>query len=105
MSGAHKFTGLVDQIAPPEFLGLFESYANLADEIICIGYGFGDKHINDIISNWLSISNEKNIVIINPGIKDVPASLAHLCPQVSIKNIGCIDYFLSLDSSKDSYLK
>ena len=104
LSGAHKFTGKIEQIAPPEFLGLFKSYANIADEIICIGYGFGDRHINDIIDNWLSISNEKNIEIINPNINNVPASLAHLSLQISIKNIGYIDYFLSLDSSKDSPL-
>ena len=104
MSGAHKFTKQVDQIAPPEFLDLFKIYANHVDEIICIGYGFGDRHIDDIIRNWLSISNEKNIEIINPNINNVPASLAHLSLQISIKNIGYIDYFLSLDSSKDSPL-
>ena len=104
LSGAHKFTKQVDQIAPPEFLDLFKIYANHVDEIICIGYGFGDRHIDDIIRNWLSISNEKNIVIINPDIKNVPASLAHLSLQVSIKNIGFIDYFLSIDSSNDSPL-
>lgn len=102
LSGVHKFTGRIEQIAPSEFLGLFKSYVNYANEIICIGYGFGDRHVDEIIRDWLSVSNERKLEIINPSIDDVPASLAHLCRQVSIKKIGCIDYFLSIDSSKDS---
>lgn len=102
LSGVHKFTGRIEQIAPSEFLGLFKSYINYANEIICIGYGFGDNHVDEVIRDWLSFSNERKLEIINPSIKYVPSSLAHLCRQVSIKNIGCIDYFLSVDSSKDS---
>lgn len=102
LSGAHKFTGRIEQIAPSEFLGLFKSCVNYADEIICIGYGFGDSHVDEVIRDWLSFSNDRKLEIINPSINYVPSSLAHLCRQVSIKNIGCIDYFLSIDSSRDS---
>lgn len=105
LSGAHKFTGRVEQIAPSEFLGLFKSYVNYVKEIVCVGYGFvGDNHVNEVIRDWLSFSNERKLEIVNTGINDVPVSLAHLCRQVSIKNSGCIDYFLSIDSSKDSPL-
>jgi len=85
-----------------QFVDLFKLNMKYVDEIICIGYGFGDSHINEAIEDWLSFSNERNLEIVNPSIDDVPASLANLCRQVSIKKIGCIDYFLSIDSSKDS---
>ena len=44
LSGAHKFSKKISQIAPPEFLSLFKGNINYASELICIGYSFGDKH-------------------------------------------------------------
>lgn len=50
LSGAHKFTNQLSQIAPSEFLSLFEGFLNGVDELICIGYSFGDKHIDEKIA-------------------------------------------------------
>ncbi len=55
LSGAHKFTGKVSQIAPSEFLILFKAHINYADEIACIGYSFGDPHINEVITRLVVI--------------------------------------------------
>ncbi|MFZ2752633.1 MAG: hypothetical protein WAZ48_04210 [Lysobacteraceae bacterium] len=105
LSGAHKFTGKVSQLAPPEFLSLFESNINFSSEMICIGYSFGDHHIDSCIKNWLSFSSERKIVIVNPAfssVRDIPVSYLHLSEQIEFQKIGFCDFILNLDSSKDS---
>lgn len=105
LSGAHKFTDKMSQLAPPEFLKLFESYINFADELVCIGYGFGDSHIDTVIRKWLSFSRERNLEVVNPGIKsvsDISSAYLHLARQIKFKRSGFIDFMLGLDSSNDS---
>ena len=105
LSGAHKFSGKMSQLAPPEFLKLFESYINFADELVCIGYGFGDSHIDKVIRNWLSFSRERSLKVINPGVKsvsDISNAYLHLVRQITFNQSGFIDFMLSLDSSNDS---
>lgn len=105
LSGAHKFSGKISQLAPPEFLKLFESNINFADDLVCIGYGFGDSHIDKVIRNWLSYSRGRTLEIVNPGIKsisEISNSYLHLARQIKFNQSGFIDYMLSLDSSNDS---
>lgn len=107
LSGAHKFTGKISQLAPPEFLGLFKSYINYASELICVGYGFGDSHIDSIIRDWLSFSVERRLTIVNPAfskIDDIANIYLHLSDQVEFIQLGFTDYVLGLDSSNDNVL-
>jgi hypothetical protein len=106
LSGAHKFTGKIGQLAPPEFLKLFESYINYADQLVCIGYGFGDSHIDKTIRDWLSFSRNRCMEVVNPGLKtinDISGTYLHLVKQISFNSSGFIDYMLSIDSSNDSF--
>ena len=47
-------------------------------ELVCIGYGFGDLHINNIISGWLCSSAVHRLIIVDPFCKTVPSFLLHL---------------------------
>lgn len=105
LSGAHKFTKKLSQIAPPEFLPLFQGNLNYAHELICIGYSFGDKHIDDQIVDWLSFSATRKLTIVNPGIKVCPERMKHLSGQVECKPIGAVDYFTQLSNKKSTVLK
>jgi hypothetical protein len=105
LSGAHKFTKKLSQIAPPEFLPLFQGNLNYAHELICIGYSFGDKHIDDQIVDWLSFSATRKLTIVNPGIKGCPERMKHLSGQVECKPIGAVDYFTQLSDKKSTVLK
>lgn len=100
LSGAHKFSKKLTQIAPSEFLSLFKGSLNYADELICIGYSFGDNHIDEQIAEWMSFLKSRKLSIINPGIKCVPDRFKHLAGQVQCFSIGASDYFLQLNSSK-----
>jgi hypothetical protein len=97
LSGAYKFADKFDQIAPPEFLKLFETYINYCDEIVNIGYGFGDRHIDKILGDWLAHSGARKMNIVNPSISSVPNYFAHLCRQIERIKCGCVDYFAGGD--------
>ncbi|QJD91657.1 hypothetical protein HH213_17130 [Duganella dendranthematis] len=64
--------------------------------LVCIGYGFGDLHINSIIREWLELSAARRLEIVNPGIDSIPPSLLHLALQVEIIPEGTTDYFDSV---------
>lgn len=96
LSGSHKFSPRSTQIAPPEFLSLFSGCLNYAHELICVGYGFGDSHINEQMVEWLSFASDRRITIINPGFQDCPSRFAHLDEQVSVCSESASDYFSRL---------
>ncbi len=100
LSGAHKFSPKMQQIAPPEFLAQFKSNLNYIDELVCIGYGFGDQHINEIIEEWLSFNDDNKLIIVNP-YGEVPSFLIYLIPKISIIKKRTTDYFMSISEMYD----
>lgn len=103
LTGAHKFTCRNAQIIPPEFLSQFRANINYADHLICIGYGFGDNHINQVITEWLSF-NGRRLTIVDPFRKDTPSCIAHLSLRVTILNKRTTEYFIEL-SDEDAVYK
>jgi hypothetical protein len=59
---------------------------------ICIGYGFADVHINDIIRRWLEFTGDRRIEIVGPYVPAVPSFLVHLSPQVSLHDMRATDF-------------
>ena len=104
LSGAHKFSNKISQIVPSEFLGIFGSYLNCCNELICIGYSFGDSHVDAALKNWLSVSHDRRLAIVNPGINSCPGSLGHLYNQVNCIPQGASDYLLNIEGSEVSTL-
>ena len=100
LSGANKFSPRMSQIAPPEFLSLFRGSLNYASELVSIGYGFGDQHINEPVVDWLSQARPRQLTIVNPGISRCPDRFGHLCAQVSLVPEGAREYFLNIGDGK-----
>lgn len=96
LSGAHKFSPKISQIAPPEFLALFRSYLSHVSHLVCIGYGFGDRHVDEEIVDWLALSGGRKMTIVNPGITLCPGRFSHLFDQITIRSQGAAEYFLEL---------
>ena len=82
------------QIAPPEFLSQFELNLGYIKELVCIGYGFGDNHINEIINNWLSL-NDNRLTIVNP-YGEIPSFLTYLTPKICVIKKRVTDYFMDI---------
>lgn len=93
-SGAHKFDPRHSSHygMPSEILTHFESYLLQVEKLICIGYGFGDLHINKSLRDWLGFSKDRHLEIVNPGIAQVPVDFLHLCPQISLKPQTTTEY-------------
>lgn len=105
LSGAHKFSKKTSQVAPSEFLSLFKGNLNYANELICIGYSFGDKHIDDQIVEWMSFLKSRKLTIVNPGIKYSPDRFKHLTGQVQCFAVSASDYFMQLSTSKPTAIQ
>lgn len=92
LSGAHKFQGSFDQIAPLAFFKEFKNRMALVTELDVIGYGFGDFHINSVLSQWLS-EKSGSINIYDPYRKNVPSDFENNGGKVKIINGGLTTYF------------
>ena len=91
LAGAYKFDERHPQVLPAIFLPMFKGYLNYVRHLICIGYGFGDVHINLTLRGWLDFSKERQLEIVGPGAS-VPSSLAHLGPQITTVDATATDY-------------
>jgi hypothetical protein len=97
LSGVHKFDKRVSQVAPIEYLKLFESYINYVDELVVIGYSFSDYHIDSTLRSWLSFTSSRKLTIVDPNIDRVPNYFRHLSPQISLEKMTCPEYFMKLE--------
>ena len=92
LAGAFKFDSRSTQVLPRRLLEHFQSYINFVQSLVCIGYGFGDNHINRVIREWLEFSNDRRLVIVDPIITSVPEPLLHLALQIELYNTSGTDY-------------
>lgn len=74
------------------FFNKFKTDILQLQELICIGYSFGDLHINKIMSEWLRRSTEHRLVIVDPFCQAVPSFLLHLKQQVIIEKKSFLDF-------------
>lgn len=92
LAGAFKFDARGSQVLPQSMLRHFRSNLNFVSRLICIGYGFGDLHINATLRERLENGPYRHLEIVNPAAKEVPPFLLHLSPQVSIVISSATDY-------------
>ena len=92
LGGAFKFQGQHRQTVPEELLDYFVITLNQVATLICIGYGFGEDHVNQAIREWLERTAERQLTIVDPKIIGVPDSLLHLSPQVRLEKVNATDY-------------
>ena len=92
LAGAFKFQGRFSQTVPNELLSYFTLSLSYLAKLICIGYGFGDLHVNQAIRDWLEGSAERRLTIVDPSIEGVPMALHHLSPQVELVKLDTTAY-------------
>jgi hypothetical protein len=104
LAGAHKFDGSRQQVLPESLLEHFRRNINFVEKLVCIGYGFGDIHINQVIRGWLELSAKRSLEIVSPQVKEVPSFLLHVAPQVLLVESGATDYLDTVAGIKRSRL-
>jgi hypothetical protein len=92
VAGSFKFDKQRHQTFPHKILDSFAFNINYVKILVCIGYGFGDDHVNRRIRNWLEFTDARRIEIVDPQIKSVPNFLLHVAPQVTLYEMGAKDY-------------
>ncbi len=85
LAGAYKFNPRSSQVLPRPLLKHFQSYVNYLQSLVCIGYGFGDSHINQVMREWLEFSADRRLVIVKPDATSVPEEFLHVAPQVELQ--------------------
>lgn len=96
LSGGHKFSDKFEQIAPRELFEEFKARIRSVRELVVIGYGFGDEHVNVVLSDWLDIHDTK-LIICDPYRTEIPDCLSSNAIQVEIRKVGFTDLLLSFD--------
>jgi hypothetical protein len=96
LAGAYKFDTRRSQVLPHAILRQFEVNINFVSRLVCVGYGFGDLHINSVIRQWLEFTSARHLEIVNPTITEIPSFLLHLAPQITLVASGAADYFDSV---------
>lgn len=92
-TGAFKFQGKRSRTRALQiFFEKFKADIFHIKELICIGYSFGDLHINSVLSDWLCSSAANRLVIVDPFCKAVPSFLLHLKKQVLIEEKTFLDF-------------
>jgi hypothetical protein len=92
LAGAYKFDARANQVLPKSMIKHFRLNLNSVSTLICIGYSFNDVHINATLREWLEFMPERQLEIVNPGARSIPASLTHLAPQITLTASSCTDY-------------
>ncbi len=93
LSGAFKFDGRRDQVMPKKMLQHFKAHLNYLSRLACVGYGFGDAHINNVFREWLEFTDARRLEIVGPGMTSVPSALLHLAPQIDLVDSKAGAYF------------
>ena len=84
LAGAFKFQEGHSQVIPQQFLTNFNGSLNHLSTLVCIGYSFGDYHVNDAIRTWLELRDERSLIIVDPLRSQTPDAFLHLAPQVEV---------------------
>jgi hypothetical protein len=92
LSGAFKFDQRSTQVLPPAFLKQFRHYLLHVSHLICIGYGCGDVHINQVLREWLEFTGDRKLELVGPGTKACPPFLGHVASQVVLRDEFATDY-------------
>lgn len=101
MSGKHKYSSRVSHNMDDWFFKIFKGHINYIKDLYCIGYSFQDRHINNVIYDWLISSNNRKIIIVNPFIKEVPNEFKHVSNQIEIVNKGFLEFLNKKDKVID----
>ena len=84
LAGAYKYDPRGAQVLPQALLRHFKTNINYLQELIVIGYGFGDDHINHVMRDWLQFDGTRWLVVVGPGVTAIPRRFLHVAQQVEL---------------------
>jgi hypothetical protein len=92
MSGKHKYSSFVQHTMDDWFLRIFQGHLNYVEDLACVGYSFHDRHVDQILYDWLVFAPNRRMVIVNPAVAAVPSLFRHLTDQVELRKEGFLSH-------------
>ena len=92
MSGKHKYSSRLSHTMDDWFFKIYRGHINYVQTLFSIGYSFQDLHINDVLYDWLSFSEDRKLIIVNPHLKNAPSFLRHIIDQIDIINMTFLEF-------------
>lgn len=89
LTGGSKYSLTTNEKPGEEKLQIFSSTLRNLDELTIIGYGFGDKHVNNRLINAMVLNNNLKLVIVDPIHKPVPEFLEQFNYKDRIRTAQC----------------
>ncbi|WP_459655810.1 hypothetical protein [Vibrio rotiferianus] len=98
LTGGSKYSLTTNEKQGEEKLKLLVDNISNASELVIIGYGFGDKHINYRLSNAMVLNQNLKITIVDPINKPIPEILEQFNYDRRVKVVTCgapqwLEYF------------
>lgn len=87
LTGGKKYSKTTNPKKGEEKLLIFDTVLQNTEELTIVGYGFGDQHINNRISNAMVLNPALNIVIVDPGVNIIPNFLEQFNYGSRIKKV------------------
>jgi hypothetical protein len=89
LTGGYKYSETLDPKKGEEKISLMEEVLSSVDEIIVIGYGFGDHHINLRLYNAMLLNPDLKVFIIDPYRTKTPDILKPFDYKMRIQRVMC----------------
>lgn len=96
LSGTHKFENKNLHQTPFHFLQLFKRKIDHFRNLLIIGYGFKDFHINEVVEKWFREDKNRTVEIIDPFLDEIPKIFQNSKNRIQIKNKSTTEYLKSL---------
>jgi len=89
LTGGSKYSLTTNEKPGEEKLQVFSNKLSSLEELTIIGYGFGDKHVNNRLLNAMVLNNHLKLVIVDPIHRPVPEFLEQFNYKDRIKTAQC----------------
>jgi len=96
LTGAFKYSPRKDQVLPKDWLNVFQTMINFVSTLVCIGYGFEDIHVNNVVRQWLELTSDRCLEIVDPMRDAVPSDFRHLAPQILLRRMKTGPYLKAI---------
>jgi len=87
LTGGKKYSKTTNPKDGEEKLLIFDDIIKTLNELIIIGYGFGDKHVNNRILNAMVLNNNLQLTIIDSQHRPIPEFLEQFDYNSRIKRV------------------
>jgi hypothetical protein len=91
-ASAARLTDPFPQLVQRRRLEYFRGSLSQVDQLVAIGYGMGDREVNEIVSEWLAAAAHRRLEIVNPGLHQPPPFLCDQVGQVELTAASATTY-------------